>query len=667
MPHRRAGVAAATAGAVGLLALLLYVRTLAPTVATVDSGELTVAAKTLGVAHPPGTPLYVLLAHAATWLPFGTVATRVNFASALFAAVAAAVTSLIVFVAIPVNPEAPTSRTTRKGRRRSAPATSSSVAPWMVVAASFLAGLLMAASRTLWAYATLAEVYTLNTMLLATAVFLVVLWRRRTLAAAPATRPPHALLYLAALVLGLALGVHHVTVGLTFPGLGLLVYSTARRRPLDRRTLVVGALCLLAGVSVYLYLPIAASRSPLIDWGDPRTLQRFWWHITGRQYQAFLTFSLQTMASELQGDFRRYLAHEFGPDWLPLAVGLAAVGWAWIWKRDRTLAVSFALVVVADLAYALNYDIPEDKDAYYLPMFLTLAVSAGVGAAALFAWSAGRPRLVRGAVAAIVCAAPVAAFAANLPYDNRRRYYVAHDYVTNILGTIAPQGLLLTSDWEVYSPMLYVRHIEGARPDATVIDVNLLRRSWYYAYLDREYPALMQAVRPQVDAFLVDLRHWEQDPDVYRPGRGAEPAHQHAVLRHDSRAHHRSARRRPTGVRDGGAIGARPRLRRPTGRRPRGAPRSRIPGDDRRGLHPAGHAPSAHARFVRRHAALRTRKRRAREDRARLREHADQSRPVSRSARPSRRSGRGLFGGESARSAGRIVAICHLRFVICDL
>src|SRR5215471_1070031 len=66
-----------------------YSFTLAPTVTLVDSGELIVAAKSLGVAHPPGFPLYVMLAHIATLIPFGTIAFRVNLASAIFAALGA--------------------------------------------------------------------------------------------------------------------------------------------------------------------------------------------------------------------------------------------------------------------------------------------------------------------------------------------------------------------------------------------------------------------------------------------------------------------------------------------------------------------------------------------------------------------------------------------------
>ena len=99
--------------------LVVYGRTLAPTVAFVDSGELTVAASSLGVAHPPGFPLYVALAHLATMVPIGSVAVRVNFASAIFAALASAVACLVVFEAM-LTPHVPRfiARVQRKADRK---------------------------------------------------------------------------------------------------------------------------------------------------------------------------------------------------------------------------------------------------------------------------------------------------------------------------------------------------------------------------------------------------------------------------------------------------------------------------------------------------------------------------------------------------------------------
>src|SRR6266700_466015 len=84
------------AGAVFLAALLLFSWTLAPTVTLTDSGELVVVAQGLGVAHPPGVPLWVILAHLASLLPLGDVAVRINFSSALFAALACAMLTLVV-------------------------------------------------------------------------------------------------------------------------------------------------------------------------------------------------------------------------------------------------------------------------------------------------------------------------------------------------------------------------------------------------------------------------------------------------------------------------------------------------------------------------------------------------------------------------------------------
>jgi hypothetical protein len=94
-PLESPGGRSACAALVFAAALAVYLATLAPTVTFVDGGELIVAAGYLGVAHPPGTPLYLMLAHLFTLLPVGNVAWRVNFASALFAALASAMTALL--------------------------------------------------------------------------------------------------------------------------------------------------------------------------------------------------------------------------------------------------------------------------------------------------------------------------------------------------------------------------------------------------------------------------------------------------------------------------------------------------------------------------------------------------------------------------------------------
>src|SRR5690242_21909472 len=85
----------AGAGLVFLVSLVVYCLTLAPTVTLVDSGELIVAARFLGVAHPPGFPLYLIFAHLFSLLPIGSIAVRINLASATFGAFACGMLTLV--------------------------------------------------------------------------------------------------------------------------------------------------------------------------------------------------------------------------------------------------------------------------------------------------------------------------------------------------------------------------------------------------------------------------------------------------------------------------------------------------------------------------------------------------------------------------------------------
>src|SRR5215831_11134259 len=144
--------------AVFLAALVVYIWTLAPTVTLVDSGELIVVAQGLGVAHPPGFPLWVMLAHLASLLPLGNVAVRINFSSALFAALACALLTLVVAeLGITASHVAASNK---KGAQHKKNSGDSGISRLLILGPALSAGLLMAFSRTLWSYATITEVYT---------------------------------------------------------------------------------------------------------------------------------------------------------------------------------------------------------------------------------------------------------------------------------------------------------------------------------------------------------------------------------------------------------------------------------------------------------------------------------------------------------------------------
>jgi hypothetical protein len=504
--------------AVFVVALIVYSWTLAPTVTLVDSGELIVAAQGLGVAHPPGFPLWIILAHVASLVPFGNVAMRINFSSAFFAAFASAMVTLVVAeLMITASYSANSKRAARQKKGQE-----SSTAELFICAPAVGAGLLIAFSHTLWSYATITEVYALNTLLILVIFFLMVRWRRSIVtdqndSRAVVTAHDRSL-YVAAAVFGFALGVHHVTVGLTLPALAILVYRTQGLRFFaSRRLLYAGLISIGALVAVYAYLPFAAARSPVINWGNPRSLQEIWWHITGRQYRVFLSFTPETMAVQFV-EFGRMLFREFGPVWLPLPLLVAFAGFASVFKTDRTTFWFLFAIVIADVGYAVSYNIAEDKDAYYLPAFASIAIAAGFGVRWLVQLTVSKSTASArsyslAAVAVLLTSAT--ALAANWPFNNHRHYFIAHDYVENLLRTIEPNGLLLTQDWQVVSPMFYAQEVERFRRDAKIVDINLLRRSWYFNYLRHAYPGLAERSRDKIESFEAILKEWERDPAAF--------------------------------------------------------------------------------------------------------------------------------------------------------
>jgi hypothetical protein len=516
--------------AVFAISLALYTWTLAPTVTLIDSGELIVAAHTLGIPHPPGFPLYVLLAHAATLVPIANVAQRVNFDSALFGALAAALLTLAVIEA---------ARYVQVGPGRIEEATAQDIEPReltpldTLIAAGF-SGLLLSFSRTFWSYSAVAEVYTLNTLLILTVLFLVLRWRSRVLELrsrpAVCTRQPsspasqaqsaHVLLCAASFSFGLALGVHHVTVLLTLPAIVVLVCLTRSKQFFRAKRLVSYFLFVLAGAAVYACLPLAASHSPILNWGNPVRFEQFWWHVSARQYWVFVS-PVPEQIGRATIELLKATMREFGPWWFPTGLILSARGFVELHRKQRPVFWFALLLILANVGYALNHEIAEDRMAYYLPSFVMFSFAAGFGVKSLLSnrWtrrSARRSALCAGLLLGIL----LLSLGSNWTFNNRRHDLLARDYVNNIFNTIEPGGMLLTADWQVYSPLLYVREVERRRRDIVAIDLNLLRRSWYFDYLRRSYPQVMEAVRDRADEFLQDLRNWERHPDSYtRDGR----------------------------------------------------------------------------------------------------------------------------------------------------
>ncbi len=363
------------------IALAVYTYSLAPTVTLEDSGELIVAADYLGVPHPPGYPLWTILAWIFKWI-FHWVhylgnpnpAYGVNFMSGFFGALLTGTIALLV---------------SRSGmtllhtfRNQTDEGQISRMDALISWASGVGAGLLLAFCPFIWSQCTIAEVYTLNAFLHMLILTLLYVWMHRP--------RQDALLYWMAFVFGITF-TNCQPIVLMIPALMLVFFVTDRRlfrdclcvglfvlagviffktmepewasgSPLPNKELrIAGGIFLLLvpagiwvftrqvftewrrvllmtlyaalGLSFFIYMPISSDTNPPMNWGYPRTMEGFKHAVTRGQYQALTPATKPLEIFDQTVEFLNELEDQF-PFPLPLLALVPVFFFRQIWRRN---------------------------------------------------------------------------------------------------------------------------------------------------------------------------------------------------------------------------------------------------------------------------------------------------------------------------------------------
>lgn len=456
--------------------LAVYFLTFAREITFVDSGELALTSATLGVAHSPGMPLYTLVGYIFSLIPLGTVAERLSFMSAFFAALTCFVVYKIVFLTLSSSFEKDSLKV-----------------KWVATITALAYGL----SETLWKYASVVEVYTLNTCLLALVFYFLLRWKFKE-----ETRA----LYASAFLFGCVLSVHYATAAIVFPGLIVLVLSAENLKSFLKTKLLKCAAFALLGLSFYVYLFISAKAQSLFLWTDTSTWDGLYFHVAGKQYSSNL-FSSSVVMSDQFLTFAKQLVFSFTPIFFVFAI---LPGLKKLYAAQRGLFFSAVFIVVTNLLFCLGWFAAEDNDAYMMASQLVLVFPFAYGVLSLIKFSEKRLATTKSLVLVGVCIAGLL-FVQNFNTANKRKYEFAKNFALDVTAALPQGGLLITWEWSFSSPYLYLRHLENFRQDAIVVDANLLRKTTYIkTYLRRVYPALMEACQAEVEALIPDLERFER-------------------------------------------------------------------------------------------------------------------------------------------------------------
>lgn len=501
--------------------------TLAPGVTLWDSGEFLAAIHSLGIPHPPGTPLYVLIGK--VWsLAFASLfgfARSINLLSAVCVAFGCGILTNLF------------TKWTQDG--------------FAATAAGLTAGLM----STVWLSATETEVYSVALLF-----GCMILWAADRAGDNSDARWAQLAAYLAGL--GWAL---HLTALLTVPSAILLVFSThdgyfavpvGRRHADGRREansfsklLRSAIIVALVGMTCILFLMIRARHDPAINQGNPSQLGSLIDVILRRQYdvpsiwprQAPFYLQLGNVIEYADWQFAKGLAPDAPPSWwrTPITILYALVGVygffahraadrrSWRAMALLLLVSSLGVVIYLNLkagpSFGAGFLPPgalheaRERDYFFFWAFICWGLWAGFGAI----------RLSRGLVVPLNLVAMALPFAPAIlnwtAVDRRTDAFQAASRVdeAEMLSKVPPSGVLLSlGDNDTY-PLWYLQQVEGTRKDVTIVTVPLLGAKWYRAELARRYKLLdADAVErwPGRDSAmaLVIKRSYDQNRPVIR-------------------------------------------------------------------------------------------------------------------------------------------------------
>lgn len=421
-----------------VLAGALYVRTLAPSVMPGDYAEFQFCAAILGVPHPTGYPLYIMLGKLFTMLPFGDVAYRVNLSSAVYMAGAVGVLYACALRLL---------RLVAVGRA------------WV---GALVGASLFAVAPTVWAMSLVARSYALNALLVGSVVFCLVSWR---------SRGRVGWFYASCALTGLSMA-HHGTTYLLLPayGLYLLLVEVERRkghadaRPWRRRAL--GVASLLLGLSPMLFLVYRFLAGSPYYWGNPSSWKDFFSLITGGPFHD----QVLGYGSDIGAQIGRvgFGIGELCGQYTPVGIALGVLGLAVLWRVRWAEAGLLTLMMLGNFWFAMNYSLVGYL--YFIPTYLVWGIFMTVGAGWLLNLLIGRTGskvLAVGARAAVVAALAVGVLSLAIlrfPSIDMSGQTAVRDQALALLKA-APPNASLYLDWEAQSVIRFYRLVYGMRPD----------------------------------------------------------------------------------------------------------------------------------------------------------------------------------------------------------
>lgn len=416
-----------------LFFFILYLTNTPYSIVFGDSPELSLASYSLGIAHPPGYPLFSILSKALSYmLPLSDYAQKCN----TFSVIISSISIVILFISVFYITKS--------------------------YSVSLLSGLSLGFSYIFFKQSIIAEVYALNNFFVVLIIFCTIKFY---------TEKDFRWFFLSFFLCGIGLGNHHTLLGIFF---SLIIFYILYK--IHLKHFVYGFIFFFIGLSIYIYLPIRSITDPILDWGDPESLRNFYEVITRQQ---FGFGGGEYSFSKLIDQFMYYISIINKSFFIP-AIIIAFLGFITVFKKNKKFCTYLTLIFLINgilTFFVLN----PDKSEFFLveefitPSIIVFSVLLGIGIVYIKNYS----KILFTLIFSLLIIILGVKFHIQKKEISKRDDIFAFQLAKDTCEILPEKSIVIgEADYSIF-PLLYMKNFYFKNKDLTILDADFFMLPWY--------------------------------------------------------------------------------------------------------------------------------------------------------------------------------------------
>jgi hypothetical protein len=509
-----------------------------------DSDELITAAYVFGIPHPPGYPLYVLISGLFGRLPIPLLsfAGKINALSAIFHSATVALTFISIFLL--------SQKFAEKSNKKSSQA--------LILFASIISALSLAFAFHFWFHAVVAEVFSLNSFLVALTMFLLVVWGDLQ---EKGIKKTDRFLFLASFIYGLAVSNQQASLVMLpvflywpltyvkqpkkfFSQFGQGLTEAISKNSKFAKVLGITLVLFFSGIVIpYVYVPVAASNKPFLNWENAVNLNGIYRLITRRAYadvspinSAYISFNQLNLENSIN-QFWHYLGY-LRENFTALIFAIGVVGLLSLVKiKERNILGLILLgIICGGLFFALYAPIDWSRSGadsfatevmihqrFYLMslLFYSILISFGVITLCQYLYKINKrlEYFMIGGVVMLMVLMGINHFNA----IKKNNFEFGHQYYLTLYSHLDLHAILIcfTPEKGCFAGY-FLQQVEKLRPDVVIVPADYSQRS--IDQLKKQIPDILHTTSTNQSAITRDIVRWQiSKRPIYFVGLSPDP------------------------------------------------------------------------------------------------------------------------------------------------